>query len=99
MHLHRHTSEDDFDRDSPPRKERSRSAGEELWEVHVKRSQGMKPDFDVEPSHRENKSSSPTKGTRKAHSKTTMKKPERGSERLAKVMHLRNRDVKKMLVR
>lgn len=99
-HLNRITglppSEDDFDREYP--RQRSRSVGEELWEVHVKRSCGMEPDFDVEAAtntKNKNKITTPTKATRKVKTK----KPDRSSERLIKVMHLRNRDVKTMLIR
>ena len=97
VHLHRgdKPSEDDLDRDALPHRERSRSVGEELWEVHLNRSKGMEPDLDVETA--EGSSSSTTK-PRKATTKVKpAKKPERCSARLT--MHLRNRDVKKMLIR
>lgn len=96
VHLNRYKKKgpdvDDFDFE--PRK-RSRSVGEELWEVHLKRSKGLPPDYDTdEPANH------PVALARKAESKrktaTSASKPEkvaRCSGTVAKVMHLRNRDV------
>lgn len=97
VHLHRGEtpSEGDFDRDAPlpSSRERSRSVGEELWEVHLNRSKGLEPDLDVDDME-----TTPTTEPRKATIKVKpAKKPERCSARLT--MHLRNRDVKKMLIR
>ena len=42
IHLHRLREDDEDDHDQPPRrKRRSSSVGEELWEIHAKRSTGM----------------------------------------------------------
>ena len=42
VHLHRLREDDEDDHDQPPRrKRRSSSVGEELWEIHAKRSMGM----------------------------------------------------------
>jgi len=92
VHLSRHKneapSEDDFDHDLP--RKRARSIGEELWEVHMQRSKGLEPDFDVAlPKERKNRHT-----PRKNNRKSNLKKPARCSERLAGVLHLRNRDVK-----
>lgn len=100
VHLHRHEreapSEDDFDRDAPPR-ERSRSIGEEMWDVHLKRSRGMEPDFDVDTTA-EPSTTSATKAARKTTAKVKpVRKPERCSARWT--MHLRNRDIQKTLIR
>jgi hypothetical protein len=47
VHLHRLREDDEDDYDQPPRrKRRSSSAGEELWEIHAKRSMGMLEDSD-----------------------------------------------------
>ena len=45
VHLHRLREDDEDDHDQPPRrKRRSSSVGEELWEIHAKRSTGMLED-------------------------------------------------------
>ena len=42
VHLHRLREDDEDDHDQPPRrKRRSSSVGEELWEIHAKRSMGI----------------------------------------------------------
>jgi hypothetical protein len=47
IHLHRLREDDEDDHDQPPRrKRRSSSVGEELWEIHAKRSMGMLEDSD-----------------------------------------------------
>lgn len=52
VHLQRFRDEED-DHDLLPRKRRSSSVGEELWEVHKRRSQGLNDelDRDTEDSH------------------------------------------------
>lgn len=102
VHLNRlknkEPTEDDFDHEAP--RKRSRSVGEELWEVYLKRSKGVPPDYDTdEPANhpaaiaRRRKNTTTT-----SHRKSSTKMPERCSERIAKIMHLRNRDVKKAIL-
>jgi hypothetical protein len=100
IHLNRFNkkgpTEDDFDHEKP--RKRSRSVGEELWEVHIKRSNGLPPDYDPdEPSDHPAALARNAKNSCKGVTTGKPKKQERCSERIAKVMHLRNRDVKKMI--
>jgi hypothetical protein len=104
VHLSRRSGEppsvDDFDFESPRKKPRAESIGEELWNVHVRRSQNMEPDLDVDECETTtNKTSNVARSDKdKKRSNTRPKKPARCSERLTKVLHLRNRNVQKKLV-
>lgn len=88
-------NENDFDHEYPTPRKRSRSIGEELWEVHCKRSAGLPPDIDIEkkeePAQKKKAATHPHKKQQQQH------KTERCSDRIARVMHLRNRDVKRAL--
>jgi len=100
VHLNRNAgkpvSEQDFDTvmssQSPTSRKRSRSVGEELWEVHVRRSQGLEPDYDTEEASTKAVARPTTSKTT-----TTKKKKNNNNNKLdsnfKKVMHLRNRDV------
>ncbi|MGK3739097.1 MAG: hypothetical protein ACI90V_005944 [Bacillariaceae sp.] len=66
IHLHRLREDDEDDHDQPPRrKRRSSSVGEELWEIHAKRSMGMLEeegsDRDIEVKDKNNTPKSPIK--------------------------------------
>jgi hypothetical protein len=76
-------SENDFDHETKEPRKRSFSAGEELWQIHLKRSAGLDPaaDEDKEPS------TIPTKKI-KVGTPVTKKIPK------LRVIHLRNRNVK-----
>jgi hypothetical protein len=75
-------SENDFDHETKEPRKRSFSAGEELWQIHLKRSAGLDPEADVDKE--------PTIPTKKIKVGTTVTK------RIPKlrVIHLRNRNVK-----
>mmetsp|Transcript_14036 Transcript_14036/g.35317 ORF Transcript_14036/g.35317 Transcript_14036/m.35317 type:complete len:112 (+) Transcript_14036:138-473(+) len=73
VHLRRIREEDDHD--YLPRKRRASSIGEELWEVHRRRSQGMEDDLDrdTDDAHLSDKIDEPTfeKRVARAPSKKT----------------------------
>lgn len=76
-------SEDDFDHDYPVPRKRTMSAGDELWQVHLKRSTGTEVDNDEEETDankrlkvNEKKTQAPTR------------------KRSTRVISLRNRKVK-----
>jgi hypothetical protein len=77
-------SETDFDHEDKEPRKRSLSAGEELWNVHLKRSAGLdlEGDEDKEPS------------TIETTKKLKVEKPVVTKKISAHVIHLRNRDVK-----
>jgi len=61
VHLRRKREEEEDDHDYLPRKRRASSIGEELWEVHRRRSQGMEDDLDrdTEDAHLSDKRGEP----------------------------------------
>jgi hypothetical protein len=76
-------SENDFDHETKEPRKRSFSAGEELWQIHLKRSAGLDPEADVDKEP----STIPTKKI-KVGTPVTKKIPK------PRVIHLRNRNVK-----
>ena len=86
VHLSRYSklprSENDFDHEPKEPRTRSLSAGEELWQIHLKRSAGLDPEADEDKE--------PTNVTKrlKVGKVVTKKSPK------LRVIHLRNRNVK-----
>lgn len=66
---HPEWAEDDHDYEKP--RHPVHTAGEELWKVHLKRSEGLPPDYDVDPAKDSDKKPAP-KGD-KRESKATSK--------------------------
>lgn len=91
-------SEDDFDSESPRKRNRSVSVGEELWNVHLCRNRGMEQDIDEDERQPKEKRSG-VSAPNKTRSDSKSPKPVRCSDPLAKaVLHLRSRDVQKTLI-
>jgi hypothetical protein len=84
-------SETDYDHEAKEPRKRSLSAGEELWQVHLKRSAGL----DLEADEDKEPSTIGTKKKLKVETPVTKKSPtpiaKKGPTR---VIHLRNRNVK-----
>jgi hypothetical protein len=76
-------SENDFDHETKKPRKRTLSAGEELWQIHLKRSAGLDPEAEDEDKE-------PTIATKriKVGKAVTKKIPK------LRVIHLRNRNVK-----
>jgi hypothetical protein len=76
-------SENDFDHETKEPRKRTFSAGEELWQIHLKRSAGLDPEADEDKE--------PTILTAK---KLKVGRPATKKNAKLRVIHLRNRNVK-----
>ena len=54
-----HPEDIEDDHDYPHPRKPKKSIGEELFQVHLKRSEGLEPDYDVEPDSNEDKVKKP----------------------------------------
>jgi hypothetical protein len=77
-------SENDFDHETKEPRKRSFSAGEELWQIHLKRSAGLDPEADEDKE--------PTIAT--VTKKLKVGRPVTKKIPKLRVIHLRNRNVK-----
>jgi hypothetical protein len=93
VHLSRyHPSPEDFDHDGPTKRERSMSAGEELWELHCRRSNGRASEYEDEDFGAT--SSSTDSLTKRRTTKQSGGKPVKKASVLQKrKLSLRNREV------